>query len=489
MTTTTATMTSTFANAVNNQEARTENQMKARKSSANACVDLFYQAGALRGKDIIPTFIGAYVENADYALRIAQWLRDVRGGAGERQLFRDILKYFEAVGDNEIIRKLVEKTPELGRFDDLLVFSAGSTAESIAFARIEKALNNKNEKGLCSKWMPRQKGAANRLRKYLKMSPKAYRKMLVENTKVVEQKMCSNNWTDINFQSVPSVAFSRYKKAFGRHVPNEFNEFLTKVENGEASIHAGAIFPHDVIKNALDLSNLGFVSNVNYKSNLTADEQRAIIEQWKALPNYVENASIIPLVDVSGSMTQGINNIPPILIAISLGLYLSEKNTGKFKDIFLTFSERPRLEFLKGNIIQRIAQMATSHWSMNTNLHAAFEKILSVAVSNSVPQTEMPKTLLILSDMQFDYCVEYDDSAIEMIRRKYDSYGYTLPNVVFWNLNSYLSNVPVKFDEKGTALISGYSPSILKSILSDNMDALTPENIMLETIMNSRYDL
>jgi hypothetical protein len=126
---------------------------------------------------------------------------------------------------------------------------------------------------------------------------------------------------------------------------------------------------------------------------------------------------------------------------------------------------------------------------MNTNLHSAFEKILSVAVSNSVPQTEMPKTLLILSDMQFDYCVEYDDSAIEMIRRKYDSYGYTLPNVVFWNLNSYLSNVPVKFDEKGTALISGYSPSILKSILSDNMDALTPENIMLETIMNSRYDL
>jgi hypothetical protein len=473
----------TFSNAVINQEARTENLMKARKGSANACVDFFFKAGAMRGQNILPVFIAAYVENPDYALRIAQWLRDVRGGAGERQLYRDILKYLESMGYNETIEKLVEKTPELGRFDDLLVFSAGSTAESIAFARIKKALKNENEKSLCAKWMPRQKDVANRLRKYLKLSPKAYRKMLVHNTKVVEQQMCANEWKAIEFEKVPSVASARYKKAFSRHTPEEYAEFISNVEKGVAKIHADAIFPHDVIKEQLN-------AHLHQRNELYGTELRAMIEQWNALPNFVGDASILPLVDVSGSMYYGghCNSVNPIDISVSLGLYLSEKNKGKFKDMFLTFTGNPELVLLKGNIDQRIRQITNADWGFDTNLHAAFEKILKTAVSGNVPQEEMPKTLLILSDMQFNACVEYDDSAIEMIHRKYKKSGYTVPNVVFWNINAY-DNVPVRFDKSGTALVSGYSPSILKAILSENIQDMTPENIMLDMILNPRYNL
>jgi hypothetical protein len=173
-------------------------------------------------------------------------------------------------------------------------------------------------------------------------------------------------------------------------------------------------------------------------------------------------------------------------VAVSLGLYLADKNTGKFKDTFLTFSDKPQLVTLKGNINQKIDQMVKSQWEMNTNLHAAIKKILEVAVKGQVPQEEMPKMLLILSDMQFDACVTFDDSAMQMIERSYIAAGYEMPKVVFWNLNAH-DNVPVKFDESGTALVSGFSPAIVKPLLSGNLEEFTPESIMLKTVMVDRY--
>jgi hypothetical protein len=455
----------TFVNAVKNQETRTVNGMVAQKSTASACVDLFFKIGASRGQDIVPGFVGAYVEDNDVALRIAAWVRDVRGGAGERQIFRDILKYLVKNNPDHALA-LMQRVPELGRWDDLLVVEGG--LRFVAFDLIKRALNEKN--GLCAKWMPRKGSVALELRNHLGMSPKTYRKTLVGLTKVVETQMCQK-------------AASRYKKAFYRNTPKfaEYVEALVKGTDPKVKVNANAIFPHDVLK--------GRVST--YPTTFNKTELDFITKQWEALPNYVGDANVLPLVDVSGSMTcpagKG-TGLTCLEVAVSLGLYLADKNKGKFADTFLTFSSNPQLIHLKGDINQKISQMVRSNWQMNTNLHAAFDKILSVAISGSVPKSEMPSMLLILSDMQFDRCVSFDDSAIQMIRRKYENAGYDVPTVVFWNLNAY-DNAPVKYDTRGTALVSGFSPAILASILGADPYQFTPEAVMLKTVMQDRYSV
>lgn len=471
----------TFVNAVINQDARTENGMKALNTTTSACVDLFFKIGAMRGQDPIPAFTAAYVEDAEIATRIALWARDARQGAGEREIFRKVLRHAaKNLMGNELTR-LIEKTPELGRWDDLLVLLEDGVDEDVqnyVVSKIAGALVRGD--GLCAKWMPRKGATAVKLRTKLGWTPKRYRKTLVSASKVVETQMCAKDWDGINFSHVPSLAAARYKKAFNRHTP-KYKEWVEKLVKGDKTVkvNAGAVYPYDVIKG---------VQSYMYNAGFNKTELDAIKAQWDALPNYVGDSNVLALVDVSGSMTSAVSGTKTTAldIAVSLGLYCADKNKGKFKDTFLTFSGSPELLHLKGDILQKIAQMVQSKWAMNTNLHAAFEKILDVAVKGKVPQSEMPQTLLIMSDMQFDQCVTHDDSALEMIRRKYEAKGYQMPNVVFWNLMAR-SNVPVKFNESGVALVSGFSPSVLKSVLSGNMENMTPKGIMMKTIMNDRY--
>lgn len=467
----------TFVNAIANQEARTANGMKARKSTSNAIVDLFYNIGASRGKNIVPQFVAALAADKELALRVALWARDVRGGAGERQLFRDILSYLEKNDPGSAVR-LMNKIPEVGRWDDIFTFTS-SDMKARAYTMLGDALRDRN--GLAAKWTPRKGRIAEEIRAYFGMTPKQYRKSLVALTKVVESQMCANDWDNINFNHVPSQASRIYKKAFGRHTP-KFAEYVAKLASGDKTVkvNANAIFPHDVLKG--QISHYG----VNKLSMTELDHIKA---QWEALPNYVGDASILPLVDVSGSMGSpaGKNtSVTCMDVAVSLGLYLSDKNKGVFNGTFLTFSGSPELITLKGDIIQKCHQMVQSKWGMNTNLHAALNKILSVAVKGKASQEDMPKMLLILSDMQFDHCVVHDDSAIQMMERKYAEAGYTMPQVVFWNLNSS-DNVPVKSDKSGAALVSGFSPSIMTSLLSADAKEFTPYGIMLKTIMSDRY--
>jgi hypothetical protein len=472
----------TFVEAIENQEVCTTNGMKARASSANACVDLFYAIGASRGKNIIPQFTAAYVENSDLALRIAQWARDVRGGPGERQVFRDILMHLEKANPEDASR-LMAKVPELGRYDDLLVFKT-PTLKAQAYTILGNALRAGN--GLAGKWTPRKGEVAREIREFFGMTPKQYRKSLVALTNVVETQMCSNSWDNINYSHVPSVAHARYKKAFGRH-GTTYAEYVTKLVKGEAGvkINAGAVFPYDVLKGAI---------NSYSRSSMSKTELDALQAQWDALPNFIGDSNVLPMVDSSGSMTcpagghSSKSGLTCLEVAISLGLYFADKNTGKFKDTFLTFSRTPKLVNLKGNINQKIDQMNTGEVA-NTNLNRAFDLILKTAVDNNVPQAEMPDTLLILSDMQFDQGVDRDDSAIQMIEQKYSDAGYNIPKVVFWNLNAAYGNTPVKFNKSGTALLSGFSPAVAKSVLSGSMDDLTPESAMLQAVMIDRYSL
>ncbi len=461
--------------------------MSALTGTGSKVVDLFYNIGASRGKDVVPAFNEAFEENANLALRVAQWVRDVRGGAGERDIFRKILanlvtnpsQYATALA-------LLTKTPELGRWDDWWsVYGLNEGIDNFVVEYIVGELQKGN--GLLAKWLPRQKELINgkdltkALRNRLGMSPKEYRKFLVANTNVVEQYMCSGNWSEINFSHLPSLAHSRYKKAFYKNAEESYKAYVEKLvkKDPTVKINAGAVYPYDVLK--------GLVSQ-RYSKGYNATELAVITAQWEALPNYLEDNSVLALVDTSGSMSAsvGAGTVSCQDVAVSLGLYVADKLRGSFKDCFLTFSSNPVLQTLSGNIVEKVKKMSTAHWEMSTDLHKAFDLILKTAKNGNVLEEDMPKTLLIMSDMAFNGCVKFDDTAYEMISRKYDEAGYKIPNVVFWNLRA-TGNAPVNFEKKGVALVSGFSPSILKTVLSAK--SVTPADVMLETLMNPRYDI
>lgn len=467
-----------------NASATTVNGAVTNASSLNKNVDLFFLAGASRGKDITSTFAGALVEDAEVAVRVLEWARDARGGAGERDTFRKLFGYLIR-SEPALAARVLVKVPELGRWDDLLM-TFGTTLERDALRMIATALNDKHD-GLCAKWMPRQGAEANKVRSYMKMTPKGYRKLVVGLSNTVEQKMCAQDWSGIVYPHVPSVAAGRYQKAFLKHDPKGYGEYKEKLVSGEAKINASVAYPYDVIR------------------SLNNGDKTVANAQWAALPNYLEGSdeNIMAVVDVSGSMgSVASGSVTALDVAVSLGLYVSERQGGVFKDTFMTFSGSPQMVKLKGDLSQRYAQMSRADWAMNTDLGAVFKLILSAAVKHKVDQKEMPTKVLILSDMEFDACVttggsgstgRYSSggsavsvSAMEFIEKEYAAAGYKVPQVVFWNLNGRAGNSPVTYNKVGAALVSGFSPSIVKSVLGG--EEMTPISIMLKTVMVQRYD-
>lgn len=468
----------TFVSAVRNVpvEARTENGMKAQKSTMSKVVDLFYVIGASRGKNLSAQFERALQDNEDLALRVALWARDCRGGAGERTVFQYLLQHLELSRPDFLLNsKFLDKVPELGRWDDLLVLTE-PRVKSKAFGLIKAALESGN--GLCAKWMPRKGKIARELREALGMSPKAYRKTLVGLSNTVEQKMCAKEFDKINYAHVPSLAMSRYMKAFSKNDAERFVAYRESLKKGETKINAKGVYPYDIIK-----------------SMRRGGDREVNNEQWKALPDYMDGTNVLPLVDVSGSMEQSIGgnaNLNCMDVSVSLGLYCADKNKGPFKDMFLTFSESPEILTLKGSLSEKLDQMITSDWGMNTNLHRAFDLILQTAQGGNVAPEDMPQILLILSDMQFDQgCPRMDQSAMQMIESKFAAAGYKVPVIVFWNISDgrgSTKNAPVSFDKRGVAMVSGFSPAIMKAVLAADFDDLSPESIVRDAVSIPRYD-
>ncbi|MCH2174287.1 MAG: DUF2828 family protein [Lentisphaeria bacterium] len=461
---------------------RTENGMQTFAGSTNYSVDLFFTIAAVRGADkgrIINMFYKALSEDALSAIRILFWARDVRGGAGERQVFKDILTD-AAENFPEFIKPNVGLIPEFGRWDDLFALF-GTPLERDALRLIAKGLQEKN--GLCAKWMPRQGRIAGKLRAYLKMTPKQYRKMLVALSDVVESAMCAQAWDLIEYSKLPSVAAARYQKAFKRNDGIRYENYKAGLISGKSTINAGAVYPYDITK------------------SLMYGDDKVAVAQWKTLPNYLAGSKdrILPVVDVSGSMMApagGNGKVTCLDVAISLGLYISERNFGLFKDAFITFSAMPELQYLKGNLKSRYEQLAHSTWGMNTNIQAVFELILNQALSVGLKAKDMPAKILILSDMEFDVATssswgesvpKWDFHAQQKIASMYAKAGYTTPVIVYWNIQSRQDNIPVRYDENGTALISGFSPSIMTSLLSGI--EFTPKLVMERTIHADRYKL
>jgi hypothetical protein len=464
---------SVFLDAMQTNDTRTTNGMAAHSTSGSSVLDFFSKSGALRaGKKLnegLTLFKRAYQEDPLLALKALFYARDIRGGQGERQLFRDCLSWLATTQPHTVVANL-GNIAKFGRWDDLKALTNTDT-QAMAVNAWARAIHQGD--GLASKWMPRKGPWFAWVRKDLGMKCGEFRRLVASQTKVVETHMCNNDWTEINYSHVPSVANTKYLKAFHRHDGVRYREFIAKAVKGEVKINSSALYPADIVKLCGGQAMYGLASQ-----NPTADAL------WKQLPDWIGGSGqkILGMIDVSGSM-----HGEPMAVAVSLGLYVSERLTGPFKDVILTFSAIPQFHKVIGTTLaERINNLSKAKWDMNTNLEKALKVMLQKAIDGNVPADEMPTTLLIISDMQFDACVaKPSQNALQMARQAYERSGYQMPKVVFWNVNAS-KNQPAKQNQIGVALVSGYSPSIMKSILEMKPQA-TPKDLMLETLNAERY--
>jgi len=455
---------SRLVNSTRQYNTVTANGAVTHSTSLSACLDLFFIAGASRTmleSDIIMMFERARAENKNLAYKILFWARDARGGAGEKRFFQLIMEHISKQYAYDF-DQLAIYIPEFGYWKDVFKIER-PTDNNLNW--IKTQLEESANANLLAKWFPRKGKWFVAMHQYLKMTPKEFRKKLVSMTKVVETQMCANEWSEINFSQVPSIAMNNYRNSFFRHDDVRYAEFIADVQEGKAKINAGVLFPHQL-----------------YQAIQKGDDANAVEAQWNALPDYMADSTerIIPVCDVSGSM-EGL----PMDVAVSLGIYISERNNSIFKDAFLTFSERPQMNYLKGSLSERMRQLSNADWGMSTNLEATFDLILNSAVRESLPEDEMPTKLLIISDMEFNEATYHSGTNLDSIRQKYSNTGYKMPEIVFWNVNGRVGNVPASMDESGIGLVSGFSPSILKGVLKGEI--YSPQQLMLDTVDSARY--
>ena len=332
--------------------------------------------------------------------------------------------------------------------------------------------------GLAAKWCDRKGPVAVELTKHMGLTPRIYRKTIVELSKVsnaVEPSMCAKDWLNIDYSKVASVASARYGKAFGRHNQEGYAAYLEAVKKGEAKINAGAIFPHDVLKNC----------------NSAPD---TAIAQWDALPDYMDDTPVFPMIDVSGSMScsAGGGKTTCMDVAIALGLYVATKQKGAFKDLYLTFSDTPVIIKAEGTIVEKAADCRQAPWGGSTNIEAGLQLILGVATEHNVPQNEMPKYLIVFSDMQFNESFGHrgrghrPDTMMEMSKKMFCDAGYEMPVVVFWNLNGENGNQPASAADGNVMMVSGFATPMIKNVLSGK--STSPIELVLDVINAPRYE-
>lgn len=485
----------------------TENGAVGYRTTGKELLDLNFAVSSLRNakaEQIAALFTKAYYEDKLLAVKWLFFAGDVRGGMGERRLFRECMRLLVAL-EPDAAKKVLAFIPEYTRWDNYLALLDTPLQDEVCKI-IDKQLKDDMQAmregkpvSLCAKWMPSpnasskgtQKAAKLLIRK-LGVTERQYRKTLSalrEYLSVVEVKMSAKQWEDIDYAAVPSRANLLYSDAFLRNDERRRTEYLEKLEKGETKINAGVLFPHDIVhKYTSDKFGIGLKA-----------EDTTLEEAWKALPDFVEgNGSTICVVDGSGSMTAliGGTSVSALSVANALGIYFAERCSGQFKDKFITFSSRPQLVDLSNckTLHDKIA-VALSHFEIaNTNIQAVFELILMTAVEGKMKQSDMPKNILILSDMEFDCCTMltvgegvYSAGGKKLfaaIAKLYEEYGYKLPRLVFWNIMSRTGTIPVKENSLGVALVSGFSPAVVKMVLSGTLD---PYVCLLEQINGERY--
>lgn len=452
--------------------SQTENGAVTNSSSLDANLDLFSIIGASRGKNIKNKFVRAWNEDSQLATRILLWAGDIRQGAGERQIFKDLVELLPKLTKELDSTALFNTVVELTRYDNLFTFIGTDLEEPMLEFYASKL---REGDGLAAKWCPREKSAkreyAVKLRKFMSMRSKDFRKMLSSLSNTVEQKMCSKQFGDINYEHVPSVASARYQKSFLRNDEDRYRGYLDSLSKGEAKINAGAVYPYDIIK------------------SVRQGNSQAANAQWDALPDYFDGSgtNILPVVDVSASMNVRVSGITTAMdVAVSLALYVSERIEGKFNNKFITFSQRPSLQDVRGDsLYSKLQSLYSSDWGYNTNLVSVFKLVLDSAVKHNLSQDELPDKIMIVSDMEFDRACK-NSTNFSTIDSMFKEAGYERPDLVFWNVCSRQDNYPVQKTDEGTALISGFSPSVMKSVLSSKV--VSPVEIMKETVLKPRYN-
>ena len=468
----------------------TENGAVTHATTYSDCLDLFATIGALRSSDeqeILKRFVRAFTEDPDLALKTLFFARDVRGGLGERKVFRVCLQWL-AHNAPASVKKNIPYVAEFGRWDDLLSLM-GTPCEKNAMLQIKKQLNADLEAmdmgddvSLLAKWLPSVNASnaqtvqyAKRIARFLGMTDATYRKTLVklrEHIRIIENSLREKDYT-FDYSKQPSKAMFKYRKAFYRNDGERYGEFLGKVSRGEAQLHTGTLTPYEIIKPF-------------FRNQVSDQEAAAIDATWNAQEDFTRDENALVVIDGSGSMYSRIDPMPAT-VALSLGIYFAERNTGAFHNHFITFSERPQLVEIKGEtILEKVRYCRNFNEIANTNIQRVFELILRAAVKNNVPQAEMPSTLYIISDMEFDCCAEGAEiTNFEYAKKIFAEAGYQLPRVVFWNVQSRNQQQPVTQNEQGVALVSGCSPRIFSMLKSG---ILSPLGYMLDILGAERYE-
>ena len=459
----------------------TENGGLALSTTGDKLLNLFSVLGALRSRptDVIDKFIDVYNEDADLATKMAFYGRDVRGGLGERAVGRIMLNVL-ALKNPAVVSANLKNIVEFGRWDDLFVlFGTLCEDDMLSLVRTQLAddvdamLNNENI-SLLAKWMPSINASskntvalANRLAKALDLTSKQYRKTLSALRKyidVTEVKMSANKWTDIDYKAVPSNAMSNYGSAFTRHDYEGFNRYMDAVKSGDVKINAATLYPYNVIE-ALERNSRGVAE-----------------AQWKALPNYVEgDNNFLIMADVSGSMMGR-----PMHTSVGLAIYFAERNHGAFANKFMTFTDIPKIVDVTGDDLFEKYRSVTEHVGFNTNLEAAFDAILSTAVRTKCPQADLPKALVIISDLEIDYWDGGSLTFTEEMRKRFADAGYEMPKLVYWNVDSRKDTFLASKNDPNAILVSGQSASTFKNLIK-GID-LSAYEIMVETLNDPRYD-
>lgn len=471
-------------------KTHTENGAVTYQSTRSECLDLFAAVGALRresDQEIAGRFLRAYAEDADLAMKTLFYARDIRGGIGERRVFRTILKWL-AANEPRSAEKNIPYVAEYGRYDDLLTL-LGTPCEAAVMQYIKArlaadraALEADQPVSLLAKWLPSVNASngdavrqAKRIARALGMNDGEYRRTLSAlraKIRIIENNLREKDYT-FDYAKQPSKAMFKYRKAFLRNDGERYTAFMSRVAEGSAQLHTGALTPCEIIRPFL---NRGAVSD---------QERKAIDATWNAQEDFTVGENALVVIDGSGSMYGGADPIPAA-VALSLGIYYAERNTGAFHNHFITFSESPRLVEIKGrDIDEKVRYCRQFNEVANTNIRKVFELILRAAVKNRVPQQDMPAKLYIISDMEFDCCAAGASlTNFEYAQELFARYGYRLPEVVFWNVASRNRQQPVTMNEAGVALVSGCSPRIFSMLKAG---VLSPYAFMMDVLGAERY--
>ena len=483
---------------------KTMNGARTHGTSGDACLDLFAVAGGMRykqEKEQIRLFDKAYIENPELAMKLLFYIRDIRGGLGEREMFRTLIRHVAKTWRGSA-KKNVGLIAEYGRFDDLMCLMGTPAQKEVVNVirdQLDRDLQALEARGqgdmdagisLLAKWMPsinasspRTRGQAKVLAAALKMSEAEYRKTLARlraNIGLAECYLTAGNAGKINYEAVPAGAMLKYRAAFARQDEERFFDYLTEVLDHTKKMNSDTLYPYQILRPYISRSWCRRI-----RKNVKGEEVMELL--WDNQSAEVSGGNVISIIDTSGSMYWAEDGAPlPALISQSLGLYYAQRCKGLFPNTFITFESHPHLIEIHGETLKdKLRYIQNAGWGGSTNLEAVFDLILRTAVNAGAPQEEMPDTLYIISDMEFNCAFRNPDKTIyDNAKEKFEAYGYKLPAVVFHNVNSWQMQTPVRAYTKGAALVSGAGTNSFKYKFDGN---ITPMEHMLRVLNSDRY--